>query len=366
MKKDEYNPHVHLHQEDIEISKETKVLLQQARQIYEENFPDKKTWYGRCIFISWFCSKDDCKFCFRSTKRFQETHPDGSRRSMGSVLLEALFCKLFNWRIEFLTGGYGIMPVDDLIEYIKNVSAVYGEKMWLNLGVMSPKNIEKVKPYVKGMVSSLETCNPELHKYVCPSNPIEPYDKMFTLLTENHPDMKKSVAIIVGLGEELEDIRYLFDFIEKQKLDRVTVYALKPVRGTEYTKGPSVEEYLQWLASIRIKFPKLEIIAGTNLRRCEEVGWLMEAGVNAFTKYPATKQFATKKAKLMEDLIIANKRDYISNLTKLPTNPEIDWDAEIEKLEIKEEYKQEMNEKLGPYLKKFKNPVDKDPKFKIL
>ena len=159
------------------------------------------------------------------------------------------------------------------------------------------------------------------------------------------------------MGDKIEEIQYLFDFIDKHQLDRVTIYALKPVKGTEYTEGPSVEEYLQWISRIRIKFPKLEIIAGTNLRRCEEAGYLMQAGANAITKFPATKQFGTKKAKLIEKLIMDEKREFRSNLTKIEG---IEWEKEIDTLMINKEYKEEMKEKLPAYLKKFRNPVDVD------
>ncbi|MBT4936071.1 hypothetical protein HOL21_00325 [Candidatus Woesearchaeota archaeon] len=347
-----YNPNKFIHVNDITIQEETKELLTQAESIYWQNF-NGKTWYGRCIFISWYCSVGDCKFCFRSTQKHKIQHPEHSKRSIGSILLEALFCKVFNWRIEFLTGGYGIMPFPQLFEIIKNVSLVYGEKIWLNLGVISNDHVEEIRPYVKGICSSMETLTPELHKYVCPNKPIEPYDTMFSHLE----GFQKSIAIIVGLGDTVEDMKYLFDFITKHNLDRITVYALKPVLGTEYTEGPSPDEFVQWLARLRIQFPKLEIIAGTNLRRSEECGYLMKAGANAMTKFPATKQFATKKAKLVEKLIQKEKRDFISTLSVLP---EIDWNNKIDELPIEQQYKDAMKDKLAPYLEKFQNPVDID------
>ena len=348
----EYNPNNFLKVKEIKLSNETEELLKQAADVYNKNF-DGKTWYGRCIFLSWYCSIGDCKFCFRSTQRHKHQHPESSKRSMGSILLEVLFCKLFKWRIEFLTGGYGILPFAEMLEVIKNVSIVYGEKIWLNLGVISEEHLEEVRPYVKGICASMETLTPKVHEYACPNKPIAPFEQMFNKLEE----FRKSAAIIVGLGDQIEDIQYLFDFIQRHKLDRLTLYALKPVKGTEYTKGPSVEEYAQWIAKIRIQFPRLEIIAGTNLRRSEEAGYLMKAGANAITKFPATKQFATEKAKLVEKLIKEEGREFISNLTILP---EIDWDKEITRLEIKEVYKKEMKEKLMPYINKFKTPVDID------
>ena len=350
MVKAEYNPNKFLKVEDIKISKETNLLLEQATEIYNENF-NNKTWYGRCIFISWYCSIGDCKFCFRSTQKHQIQHPEDSKRSMGSILLEALFCKIFNWRIEFITGGYGIMPFPQLLEIIKNVSSIYEEKIWLNLGVVSNEHLEQVKPYVKGICASMETLTPKVHEHVCPSKPIQPYDEMFT----NIKDFKKSVAVIVGLGDKIEDMEYLFKFIEKHKLNRITVYALKPVKNTKFTEGPSVEEYVQWLSKIRIRFPKLEIIAGTNLRRSEEVGYLMKAGANAITKFPATKQFSTERAKLVEKLIRDEGREFTSNLIHLPN---IDWEKEIDNLKIEDIYKEEMRNKLPSYLKTFNNPKD--------
>ncbi len=348
-----YNPNQFLHVEDIFLSQETQALLGQAEKIYWENH-NGKTWYGRCIFISWYCSLADCTFCFRSTRRHQEIHPAESRRSMGSILLEALFSRIFKWRIEFLTGGYGIMPWDELLEITKNVSIVYGEKIWLNLGVLPSSRLEECRPYVKGIYASLETLTPKLHEYVCPSKPIAPYDKMFAALSS---ELKKSIAIIVGLGDTIADMKYLFDFVERHQLTRVTLYALKPVRGTEYTMGPTPEEYLQWLARLRIRFPKMQIVAGTNLRRSEEVGYLMKAGANAITKFPATKQFGTKKAQMVDSLIREQKRDFISNITVLPS---VDWNKEIDSLLIKEEYKKEMKIKITPYLHRFTHPEDKD------
>ncbi len=351
-KKPVYDASKFVHVQDIKISKETTQLLEQATEVYNQNHTGR-TWYGRCIFLSWYCSLGDCTFCFRTTQKHKIQHPKGSKRSMGSVLLEALFCRLFGWRIEFLTGGYGIMPFPQLLEYAKNISNVYGEKMWLNLGVLSDNHLEQLKPYVKGICGSMETLHPLLHKEVCPSKDIKSYDKMFSRLN----GFKRSIAVIVGLGDTIEDMKYLFDFVEKHKLDRVTIYALKPVPGLEFKEGPSVDYYLQWISRLRLRFPKLEIIAGTNLRRCEEVGYLMKAGASAITKFPATKQFGTKKAILIDELIKKEGRDFISNFVELK---EIDWDKEINSLDIKEEYKQEMRDKIGPYLDKFKNPKDRD------
>ncbi len=347
-----YDSSKFVHVDDIAMNNKTTALLKKATACYRKHFPEAKTWYGRCIFVSWHCPLD-CSFCFRAAPKHKKQHPSNKRRSMGSMLIEALFCKIFKWRIEFLTGGYGTMTYDELIEVIKNVSAVYGEKIWLNFGVLPPAFIEKCRPYVKGITASMETLHPKIHQKVCPKKPIKPYNTMLTNIT----GMMKSIAVIVGLGDTQEDIHYLFEAVEKHNLDRVTIYALKPVPGSPFTEGPSPEEYVWWIASLRLKFPTLEIIAGTNLRRCEEAGYLMKAGANAVTKFPVTKQFGTQKAKLVTQFIEQENRNFFSNLTVFP---DVNWDREIDALPIKDQYKQEMKQKLPSYLKTFKNPVDKD------
>ena len=92
-------------------------------------------------------------------------------------------------------------------------------------------------------------------------------------------------------------------------------------------------------------------------RSKKEVGYLMKAGASAITKFPATKQFGTAKAHIVDSLIRDEKRDFISNIIALPN---INWEKEINQLDIKEEYKQEMKDKIEPYLTKFRNPKDKD------
>ncbi|MBT3298290.1 radical SAM protein [archaeon] len=324
----------------------TKELLQKATQVYNENF-EPVTWYGRCIFLSWYCDLGTCKFCFRSTVKHKIKHAPTAKRKLSSDLVEAILSKALGWRIEFLTGGYRIFPRDELLKRIKLISKVYGEKIWLNLGVIEKEDLELFKPYVKGIVSSIETIEPKLHDFVCPDKPIKPYEEMF----DYAKDFKRSMTMVIGLGEKRKDFELLVNFIEKYQLDRITFYALKPVKGTifEDGNGPETEDYLWWIAQTRIRFPKLGIIAGTTARRYEEVGLLMQAGANAFTKFPATKMFGTPEAEKIEKDIKEAGRKLKGTITKLP---DIDWDKEVEKIGLELELEIEVKEKLKSYLKR--------------
>jgi biotin synthase-like enzyme len=354
-----YDSSVFVHVDQIALSETTQALLDQASKVFHDNF-DGKTWYGRCIFLSWYCSLGDCAFCFRSTTSHKIRFKESAKRSLASVALEALLCRELGWRIEFLTGGYGMMSFEEIITYAKIVHEVYGEKIWLNIGALSPAQLDLLAPYIKGVCASVETATPQLHDAVCPRKPLAMYDAMLSMLATSYPQLKRSIAVIVGMGPAMnmvDDFTYLEAFVRKHKLDRITVYALKPVKGTPFSTPPTTEEYVTWLAKLRIAFPKLQIIAGTNLRRCEEAGYLMQAGANAITKFPATKQFATNKAKLVHELIQNQKRIFTSNLLSLPA---IDWTQKILALSVSQEIKDEMLKRIGSYVHTLTHPVDKD------
>lgn len=334
------------------MSPETEKLLFRAEKVYRENFPNT-SWYGRCIFLSWYCDLGTCKFCFRSTQKHKIRFAKNARRTLPSILVEALLCRKLGWRIEFLTGGYQIYPIEELVEIIKLVSQIYGEKIWLNLGAISTSDLEKFKPYLEGVVSSVETIEPKLHDFVCPDKPTQPYLEMFG----RAKGLKRSITIVIGLGEKKEDFDLLANFIEKYRLERITFYALKPVKGTifENSGGPKIEDYLWWIAQTRIRFPKIEIIAGTTARRYQEVGLLLKAGANAFTKFPATRMFNSPEARKIEKEIKLARREFIGTLTNLP---KIDWNKEIEKIGLDPKLENAVKEMLPSYLQRMENNIN--------
>ncbi|MDP2906630.1 MAG: radical SAM protein [Nanoarchaeota archaeon] len=327
-------------------------LLEKSDKVFLENFKPE-VWFGRCIFISWYCDVGTCKFCFRATQKDRIKHASHARRSIPSILTEALLAKKLGWKVEFLTGGYRILPLPELVKIAELVSKVYGEKVWLNLGALKKEELDAFRPYIKGIVSSIETINPELHDMICPNKPIHPYEEMFSYAD----GLKKSITIVIGLGEKNEDFELLAKFIEKHKLDRITFYALKPVKGTPYTHGPDSRDYVWWIAQTRIRFPKLQIIAGTTYKRvmCEDdcdtkddVQLILKAGANAVTKFPATKKFGSEAAKKIETEVKKAGRTFISTLTKMP---DIDWDTEVDNLNIDKSIKEKLRPVLKDYLK---------------
>jgi biotin synthase-like enzyme len=322
-------------------------LINKANKIYHENFDDT-TYFGRCIFLSWYCEKASCKFCFRSTTKHKITFAKNAKRSVASILTDAYLGKKLGFKIEFLTGGYGIFEFDEIVDIAKKVSEIYNEKIWVNLGVLSKEEMLKLKPYVEGICASIETIEENLHNEICPEKPIKPYEDMLKIAEEL--GFKKSITIVIGLEEKKEDIKILFDFIKKHKLYQITFYALKPVNGTPYTKSPTIEYYSWWISNTRINFPKLKIIAGLTPKTPQYTKTILDAGANAITKFPVLKKFNTSDTKLIEQQIKNANRKLIGSLTKLP---KFDIDKDLEEFDFSVELKKTMKEKIMQYINKF-------------
>jgi len=323
--------------------------LEKSKRSFQENFRPI-AWFGRCIFLSWYCQVATCKFCFRSTTKHRINNAKSARRSVASILTDAILGKNLNWRIEFITGGYGIFEFKKIVEITKLVSKIYNQKIWVNLGKLTKKELKQLKPYVEGICASIETVEPKLHNKICPDKPIEPYENMLKIATEL--GFKKSITIVIGLGEKKQDIKLLHKFIKKHNLDRITFYALKPVKGTPYTQSPDPEYYSWWVAQTRIEFPKLEIIAGLTPKNPDYTKLILESGANAITKFPVVRKFNSKETRLIESQVKQAGREFISEINKLP---DIDWDNEVDKLNLDKQLTKEIKIKLNDYIKKMKN-----------
>jgi biotin synthase-like enzyme len=309
----------------------------------------KQTCFGRCIFIGWYCEKGSCRFCYRSAVSHKQRHAEKSRRSMASMITDAILGKNLGWKFEYLTGGYNNWDMDDIVGIAKNISMVYREKIWVNLGILDEAAMDKLQPYVEGICASIETVDKELHDRLCPDKPIEPYAEM--LRQARKKGFKTSITIVIGLGEKKEDFSKLAEFIAEHKLDRITFYALKPVRGTEFenAKSPSIEYYSWWIRKTRQRFPDIDIVAGLTPKKIDYVSSILESGADTLTKFPAVRLFGSDKAKSIEEQAKKAGFEFKGTLTKLP---DIDWDNEVDKLDLDEELKEKVRNKLRLYLKK--------------
>jgi biotin synthase-like enzyme len=308
----------------------------------------KNIHFERAIFINWYCSKRDCAFCYLASKKNQKQDPTKAKRTKESILAEAIICKVCNWPIEFISGGCDCQSDEEILEIIKNIYKIIGKKLILNLGTLNEKQIKLFKPYIEGVCGTVEIITPKLRDQICPSKPLNEIAKFFKLAEKYN--LKKTVTIVLGIGETLCDIENLKKFIKKHNVERVTFYRLKPQKETPYedTKPITKEYYIKWIKEIRKSFPKIKIIAGSWLTHLDEISDLLKAGADGITKFPSIKKFNSKFAKQIVKEVKKAKMSFKSNFTK---KPKINAEKELNGLDITDEFKDKIKIKLKEYLK---------------
>ena len=253
----------------------------------------------RAVFLSWWCDKGDCAFCYMSTQKNKIKDPKKARRNVYNIYAEAEMCKRLDWNIEFLSGGYESFTTQEIKEIATTINDITGDGVWLNTGITD--ELGEYGSEIKGITGAVEVANPEIHERVCPSKKLEDISNMLDVAGDL--GFKKAITVILGLGETLEDVGYLMDYIRDHKIDRVIFYSLNPHKETVYANSsqPASLYYAQVVAQVRLAFPDIEIICGTWIDNLANIGILILSGANGITKFPLFKMFGTKYGKRVEE-----------------------------------------------------------------
>ena len=273
-------------------------LIKDANEITLRNHGNLIT-LERAIFLSWWCDKGDCAFCYMSTQKNKIKDPAKARRNTNNIYAEAEMCKRLDWNIEFLSGGYESFSIPEIKTIASTIKEITGDGVWLNTGITT--KLEEFGSEITGITGAVEVANPKIHEKVCPSKKLDDISNM--LDTANDLGFKKAITIILGLGETLEDVNYIIDYIKDHKIDRVIFYSLNPHKETIYANSsqPASLYYAQVVAQVRLAFPDIEIICGTWIDNLANIGILILSGANGITKFPLFKMFATKYGKRVEE-----------------------------------------------------------------
>ena len=287
-------------------------LMQEANKITLAEHGNKIT-LERAIFLSWWCDKGDCLFCYMSSQKPKIKEPQKARRNVNSILTEAELCRRTDWKIEFLSGGYGSFSTEEIKDISQKIYQITGEPVWLNIGIT--KDLEVYGDEIAGITGAVEVANPELHDKICPSKSLEDITQMLEVAGDL--GFQKAITIILGLGETADDLKYLWDMIKDVGIDRVTFYSLNPHKETIYENEPQPSSlyYSGVVAATRIKFPKLKIITGTWIDNLANIGPLLLSGANGLTKFPLFKMFGTRYGKRVEEEVLWAGRDLIGTFT---------------------------------------------------
>ena len=304
-------------------------LIKKANEITLKNHGNLIT-LERAVFLSWWCDKGDCAFCYMSTQKDKIKDPKKARRNISNIYAEAEMCKRLDWNIEFLSGGYESFTTHEIKDIATTIKEITGDGVWLNTGITDELN--EYGNEIKGITGAVEVANPKIHESVCPSKKLDDISNMLDVAGEL--GFKKAITIILGLGETLDDVKYIIDYIRDHKIDRVIFYSLNPHKETIYADSsqPASLYYAQVVAQVRLAFPDIEIICGTWIDNLANIGILILSGANGITKFPLFKMFGTKYGKRVEEEVKWSGRDIKGTFTdknklgpeKSEINPELD------------------------------------------
>ena len=273
-------------------------LIKKANDVTLKNHGNLIT-LERAVFLSWWCDKGDCAFCYMSTQKDKIKDPKKARRNISNIYAEAEMCKRLDWNIEFLSGGYESFTTQEIKTIATTIKDITGDGVWLNTGITD--ELGEYGSEIKGITGAVEVANPEIHNRVCPSKKLSDISNMLDVAGDL--GFKKAITIILGLGETLEDTDYIIDYIKDHKIDRVIFYSLNPHKETIYANSsqPASLYYAQVVARVRLTFPEIEIICGTWIDNLANIGILILSGANGITKFPLFKMFGTKYGKRVEE-----------------------------------------------------------------
>ena len=273
-------------------------LINKANEVTLKEHGDLIT-LERAVFLSWWCDKGDCAFCYMSTQKEKIKDPQKARRNINNIYAEAEMCNRLDWNIEFLSGGYKSFTTQEIKEIATTIKDITGDGVWLNTGITD--ELDAYGSEIKGITGAVEVANPKIHERVCPSKKLSDISNMLDVAEDL--GFKKAITIILGLGETLDDVDYIIDYIKDHKIDRVIFYSLNPHKETVYANSsqPASLYYAQVVAQVRLAFPNIEIICGTWIDNLANIGILILSGANGITKFPLFKMFGTKYGKRVEE-----------------------------------------------------------------
>lgn len=272
---------------------ELEVLIKKASQIFAQHHP-LKVRFERSVFINWTCGIADCKYCYLSTKPKKDMK---SLRSQASILAELLLCKLMGWHVGYLTGGLRVESTEYMVGLLDNATKVLGYKPMMNFGPYNRSEILSFKPHISGIGAAIESFDPDLHSFICPSKPLKLLQKMLEICRDE--EIPTFITIILGMGERKNDVFEVIKYVKEYNIAKVQLCFLKPQVNTIFSDVPAPDPYYMawWTAQLRIACPQIQIKIALVKERMADFALMLRAGANSFSRSLIFREFGSSYAK---------------------------------------------------------------------
>jgi biotin synthase len=295
-------------------------LLQQARAVHEEHWPENEVQLCTLLSIKTGGCSEDCSYCAQSARyssgvqveTLMEKADIMERARAARASGSTRFCMGAAWR--GVRGG--TERFEKVVDIVKDVSSL-GMEVCVTLGALGPDEAQRLKEAgVTAYNHNIDT-SPEHYTKIVSTHTFE--DRLRTIRNVQDAGMSVCSGGILGLGETIEDRLKMLEILSEfnPPPESVPINSLMPMPGTPLAEAPPVDVFdlVRMIACTRIAIPgaKVRLSAGRTRLTREAQALCFFAGANSI--------FYGDKLLTAANPAIAADRALLAELNLAPQEP---------------------------------------------
>ncbi|MBQ9244670.1 biotin synthase BioB [bacterium] len=261
-------------------------LIKISNEITKSNF-DNKVEACSIISAKTGACNENCKYCSQSKHNHAEIecHPLLDIETVKKAAISAQkngatrFCIVTSGRVP------NNQDFEKIIEMIKTVASIDGIHCCASLGLLSEKQIKRIKEAGVERYNHNINTSENYHKNICTTHNYQ--DRVNTVRLIKKHGIEACCGVIIGMGESREDRIDMALELKKINPKTVPVNILNPIKGTaleNYQNKITEEEVLKTICIFRIILPNTMLrYAGGRTTRLSKQNQKkgIEAGINS-------------------------------------------------------------------------------------
>jgi biotin synthase len=287
---------------ELVLEKDVKIF-EKANKITRE----KNIIFSSSIPISTFCRiQPPCRHCEWQSNLFFHTNRK-------KEIPEKLFIKkalkkdgMGIKRLVLSSGWQGEDLPPFFYKYIHNLALKASSEIWCAFGTINKNSLQNLKKLgVTGYSCGIETTNQDIFQKVRPGDHYK--KRINTIEIAKELGMKVETAIVVGIGEEIQDIVDSIALMKKLDVDYAAIWPFCPCPFTQMERENIPNSFfVAKILSIMVIYLKDKNIVGDT--RPKNFKWSIRAGANVFGV--SKKEDCKKIAEMRENYL---NRDFLKD-----------------------------------------------------
>lgn len=287
-------------------------LIQRARQVYVENWPEPEVQLCTLLSIKTGGCSEDCSYCAQSAHYHTGVQKE-SLLSVDQVMAHARqarasgstrFCMGAAWK--------GVRENTPQFEQVKNIIrevSTLGMEVCVTLGSLTEQAARELKEAgVTAYNHNIDT-SPEHYPNIVTTHTFQ--DRLNTIRRAQQAGMDICCGGILGLGESLEDRLAMLEVLcsFNPPPESVPINALMPMPGTPLEDNPPVDlfELVRMIAVTRIALPRTKVRLSAGRTRISPEGQALCFFAGANSIFYGSKLLTAQNPRENEDMALLEK-----------------------------------------------------------